>query len=793
MADVKRVRVQPAKQLADANILQQYAIQKAAWVWHPEFANTQDPHVLGYRCTVEVTEDTRLRIHVSADQRYELSLDGVLISRGPDRCDLSHWSFASYEIHLVPGKHVFTATAWWLGRHMPIAQITLGRGGFIFAVESPLSEVLNTGTGHWQVAHATGWSFGGGLRGHYHAIGSAMHMDGARMRQPLEWVAPAVVTAPLEPSMTGVVQEGWRLYPSPLPEQLWVEGRPGEVRAVSVSEDAFVREADLTHPGRARWQALIENQAPVRVEKGMHVRVLWDLGDYYCGYPEICLSEGENAQVKILWAESLFEEDVDVGYPRTKGNRDAILGKRFFGFGDTIKHDGGTSLTYRPLWWRSGRYILVEIVCKDAPLTVESLSIIETRYPIVNEGRFRSSKPALDGIIPLAVRGVQMCSHETFMDCPYYEQLMYVGDTRLEMLTTYAMTRDTVLVKRGIELFDWSRHSDGFVAERYPSTPSQVSLTFSMLWVALLRDFAWWRDDAPWVQQRLVGVRNMLEHVRHLLNQDGLLEALPGWSFIDWVPDWDYGMPVGARAGVSSVVNLFFVMALKYAADLERVFGDPILAERNDGLAQRLGERLAGVFWDDERGLLADDVEHQSFSEHAQCLALLTDVFGPGMAQTCLRNLLQDENLHRATVYFSFYLFEVLNKYSRHDLLIEKLGFWENLVSMGFRTPVEKPEPSRSDCHAWGAHPLFHFHASLAGIRPDAPGFRHVRVAPHPAGLTTLQSRLPHPQGFIDLDLAFEEELTVTGKIHLPASAAGVFAWRDQEIALNPGSNAIQA
>jgi alpha-L-rhamnosidase len=792
MANAQRFDINPVRQLADLNILQQYEIQKAAWIWHPEFAVTQDPHVLVFKCAVELTEDTQLRIHVSADQRYELSLDGELISRGPDRCDLSHWSFASYEIRLPAGEHVFSARAWWLGRHMPIAQVTSGRGGFIVGAEGSLSEVLNTGSGNWQVAHARGWGFGGGLRGHYHAIGSAMQLDGAKMCQALEWVEPVVVRAPLVPSKTGVVQEGWRLYPSALPDQLWDERRPGEVRAVSGSGDAFVSEKDLTPPDIAKWQALIEDQTPVRVESGAHLRVFWDLGDYYCGYPEIRLSEGKNAAVKILWAESLFEEDIDVVYPRLKGNRNTILGKRFFGFGDTIKHGGGASITYRPLWWRSGRYILMEIACEGEPLTVESLAIVETRYPVENEGGFTSSDPALDGIIPLAVRGIQMCSHETFMDCPYYEQLMYVGDTRLEMLTTYAMTADTRLVKRGIELFDWSRHSNGFVAERYPSTPSQVSLTFSMIWVALLRDSAWWRDDGPWVRDRMVGMRNMLEHVRHLINQDGLLEALPGWSFIDWVPGWEYGMPVGARSGISSVVNLFFVMALKYAAELERDLGDPALAERNEGLAKALGERLIDVFWDHERGLFSDEVEHRSFSEHAQCLALLTDVLDSGKTEICLHNLLTDRKLHRATVYFSYYLFEVLHRFQRHDLLMEKLAFWKNLVDVGFKTPVEKPEPSRSDCHAWGAHPLFHFHASLAGVRPDAPGFGHVRVAPHPAGLTTLQSHLPHPRGFVDVDLAFADESTVVGRVDLPPSTAGVFVWRGQEIELGPGDNAIQ-
>lgn len=791
MTKIKRIHINPRKELADHNILQQYEVQKAAWIWHPEFISSLDAHVLAFRCPINVAEETLLRIHVSADQRYELSLDDELISRGPDRCDLFHWSFASYEVRLQPGEHVISARAWWLGEHMPQAQVTSGRGGFIFAAEGPLAEVLNTGSGNWEVAHAKGWRFGGGLSGHFHAIGSSMHMEGAEMHQPLAYVQPVIVGGPVVPSKTGVVKEGWRLFPSPLPDQMWTVRRQGEIRAVSYTDESYVRDTDLHHPDIPEWQALIRDGQAVKIDPDSRVRVLWDLGDYYCGHPEIRLTNGRDATVNILWAESLFEDDGDDEVPRVKGNRDQVVDKRFYGFGDTITHDGSTLSTYRPLWWRSGRYVLVDIACADEPLTVESLTIIETGYPVENEGVFTTSEPSLDRIIPLAVRGVQMCSHETFMDCPYYEQLMYVGDTRLEMLTTYTMTADTRLVKRCIELFDWSRYANGFVAERYPSTPLQVSLTFSMLWVAVLRDFAWWRDDPLWVRERLVGMRNMLENVRHLLNQEGLLEALPGWSFIDWVPDWEYGMPVGARTGISSPVNLFFVLALKYAADLERAFGDPILAERNERLAQTLSESLISLFWDDERGLLADDVDHLSFSEHAQCLALLADALDSQRAEICLHKLLSDAELHQTTVYFSFYLFEVLHKFSRHDLLIEKLSFWQNLVDAGFRTPVEKPEPSRSDCHAWGSHPLFHFHASLVGIRPDAPGFRSVRFAPGPGRLTSLQSRLPHPKGFIEADLSFDEALGVVGQVHLPPDTDGIFVWNGQESSLKPGVNAL--
>ena len=55
---------------------------------------------------------------------------------------------------------------------------------------------------------------------------------------------------------------------------------------------------------------------------------------------------------------------------------------------------------------------------------------------------------------PLLVRGMQACAHETYFDCPYFEQMQYVGDLRLEALTQYAMTRDDRLTAKGLYLVE---------------------------------------------------------------------------------------------------------------------------------------------------------------------------------------------------------------------------------------------------------------------------------------------------------------------------------------------------
>jgi len=152
--------------------------------------------------------------------------------------------------------------------------------------------------------------------------------------------------------------------------------------------------------------------------------------------------------------------------------------------------------------------------------------------------------------------------------------------------------------------------------------------------------------------------------------------------------------------------------------------------------------------------------------------------------------LLQDPELKRATIYFSFYLLETWKKFGRGDLIVEKLDFWKDLVRNGLKTPVEMPGDTRSDCHAWGSHPLFHLHASIAGIRPASPGFRTVRIEPQPGRFPKINSRTPHPDGFVSLDLKFDDG-KCRGTVELPKGITGTFVWKRKEIKLGDGRQEI--
>ncbi|MBQ1660926.1 MAG: hypothetical protein II054_00355, partial [Treponema sp.] len=79
----------------------------------------------------------------------------------------------------------------------------------------------------------------------------------------------------------------------------------------------------------------------------------------------------------------------------------------------------------------------------------------------------------LQQMLEIGWRTARLCAWETYMDCPYYEQLQYLGDTRIQALVTLYNSKDDRLVKNFLHLADVSRSADGITKSRYPTTLPQ--------------------------------------------------------------------------------------------------------------------------------------------------------------------------------------------------------------------------------------------------------------------------------------------------------------------------------
>jgi hypothetical protein len=141
-----------------------------------------------------------------------------------------------------------------------------------------------------------------------------------------------------------------------------------------------------------------------------------------------------------------------------------------------------------------------------------------------------------------------------------------------------------------------------------------------------------------------------------------------------------------------------------------------------------------------------------------------------------------------ASIYFRFYIARALDHAGLADLYLESLGPWHRMLDLGLTTWAETAEPTRSDDHAWSAHPNYDLLTLVAGIHPASPGFRTVLIAPHPGALTELKAHFPHPAGDIIVHYRKAGE-TWKFEVNLPRGITGTFLWNGRTTALAEGQN----
>jgi hypothetical protein len=783
-----------------------YRFNESAWParWvGPQRFDPDASLALMFRRQFELASPQKVRLHLSADQVYELCLDGKYLARGPQRGELHHWPYESFDLTLEPGKHTLAIKVWWISPSAPAAEAQqTHRPSLLVFAEGQANDLLSTGVAQWEYRQLPGYRF---CDHHqlfsYFATGAQLVMDGREIDPQVEvgqgegWQPVKVVDMVALVSMRRQTNPWWLLQPANLPplhEKTLQIGVARQVEEVSGEETFNVPVDPVNHLSSeaAAWNDLLSGGNALTVPPHTKRRLIIDLEDYCCAFPGFTCS-GDGARVRLHLAESLYH--VEPGRERhsmnPKGNRDEINGKCFYGVGYEFTA-GSREHTYRPHAFAAGRYVELMIQTSAAPLLIRSFSFLETHFPFKFSARFESSNPAHKQIIAIALRTVEMCSHDTSMDCPYYERLNYIGDTRLQTLVAYTAADEDRLARRCIELFDQSRQAHGFTSSRYPARPTQLIPPFSLWWIGMVWDFARWRNDPAFVQQRMLGVRGVLEAWRSHLSDNGLLRAPAGWNFVDWVPSWKNGVPAGGNDSFSCTHNLQAIYTLRLAADLEDLVGEQVLARRSRELAKKLTVAVQKAFFNRRVGLFADDLEQKFYSEHAQSLAVLAGVVSARAAGQLMDRMLARTDLAQPTIYFSHYLFEALGQTGRMDAILQRLRTWEALRGNGLKTTPEQPEPTRSDCHAWGAHPVYHFLATFAGIRPADFGFHSAVIRPQFGSLKHLEGRMPHRNGMIEIELDLDGK-ALTGSIKLPKDLPATLEFASKVQKLRAGENRV--
>lgn len=778
------------------NLCQRINTWPAKWV-KPAFP-VAAPAQVAFRCRFVVAEATTTRLHISADERYQLFLDGRLLGRGPAFGDQENWYFDTYELALTPGEHVLVARVLMLGAHGLAAQISLAHGLVVCPdPESPLMPLIATGTAPWSCKLLPGFAVG--EHSWKTQATGPMKLDarefpwGYEMGGGEGW-SEAV---PLEDAKVAskVMEYGSRshlLRPAIIPPQL-----DAAITGVTVRHVGTIPSfADDRHPFASTCDFPDEysgwRNASLTIPSNCIRRVLLALDDYYSFHYAITVSGGRGARLRVAVAERLFEPQVNQAERpwEAKVSHHQIVGTFFDGPHDEFILDGGESRTLEPYWWRCGRFVQIIVATGDQPLRLSRSELRETRYPLELESRHAASNPEWERILSLCFRTLQQCCHEIFVDCPYYEQAQWVGDMRVQMLCHYVATRDVRQIRKALALVDNSAAQGGFTRAYYPSDSRLLIPGFALWHIAAVHDLVLWRGEKEFVRTLLPQARRTMDAILQNSRDDGLLVWQQGWPYTDWADGFTNGNPPAGESCTESIFNFHAVHVLNLLAELETYLGEVELAERWRRKSQSLAEACGKAFWDEKRGLFAIDLDHRHFSEHSQCLAVLGGRITSQQQASIADKLISDTSLTRVQLFYSHYLFETYRRLGRMDALFARLEPWRRMLAMGLKTTPETIPLTRSDCHAWSAHPLFHFYSTVLGIRPASMEFATVEITPQLGLLDSASGKMVHPRGFIEVEFR-QAGKKISGSISLPAGVTGTANINGRTVALRAGAQNV--
>lgn len=777
------------------------------WFAPLEYTN-EEPELFYFRKEIIKQKNQQQRkeiypVQISADSRYKLYVNGIFAEAGPakgnhliwyyDKIDLA--PYLTQEINVVAVEVLHYPTEHWRGNcgifrtEMPglyFREIGLD--------ESSMGGTL-AGESRWLCRKVRGFQieaenpYFSPLMIYENRSGQSEDIDWKRMYTAIGECGD---------------EAGWKkareYRKEQLPEILWSENlKPRQI------------------PFQKRTgRSFLQNVFPLTIAANDTYEMDLDAGELTTGFLKLTLAGGKGAEVEILQSEcyagSVKEHENPFKSMPVKGNRtDNSL--NLYGYTDTYEAAGnGTENMpeiYEPFWFRTFRYIRVTVKTRQEPLVIRNFNYEEAGYPLEVKSHVETSDETMPAIWDICERSLRRCMHETYEDCPFYEQLQYAMDARSQMLYTYAVAADDGLARNCMEDFRYSAQyirqmaeeyqncpdsdvkrkeelkrfagREGLINSCYPNYEMNIIPGFSIFYIGMLYDHMMYFGDKEFLQKHMEAVSGILNFFQRNLDERGLVgkigdinQAGNDWSFIDWAPEWDDtdGVPPCTKQGPITMESLLYLMGLQYASALSEYLkeenssiGYQKLAQeyQNKAEAYRIrAEKLKAAinqYCVGENGMYQDGPGIDSYSQHCQVFAILTNTVSIETGRELLQKTLENKEVYsQCTIAMMFYLFRALEKCEMYSYTDELWNIWRTMVKNHMTTCAEDPCRSRSDCHAWGALALYELPAAVLGVHPTKPGFAEYELKPQPGKLKWAKGSVATPKGMVHVSWKIDKD-----------------------------------
>lgn len=733
-----------------------FQIPLTNWLRLPDTDNKVGPRLCRYRKSFYLEAvPAHCRIRISADTRYKLYVNGKLTEIGPVKGDGQVWYADTVELssQLRVGENVLAAEVL----SYP-------------AMQAGNQSLFSTPTPGLFVQDLDGFGLSADASWKYRE-----EADFAIVPENF-FFAPLHI---LENRRGDAVTDGWR--EPDYEDAAWENARsytildisqasvPGDLSERTIPSQFLmlrrfigVKQLRQSDASVEAWNALVQTDRPLALRANSFHTVELDAGEELTGFLSLRFRSGKGAKITLLSAESYVvndekaNADLIFSFP-TKGDRADAENGVLYGFKDSYTAAGFSGEErYEPFWFRCFRYVGLTIETADEPITLTGFDFIQTGYPLAVKTHVETSDESLKGIWDISLRSLQNCMHETYEDCPFYEQLQYAMDSRSQILYTYAVSGDDRLARKCMEDFRRSQRPDGMINCSWPTTRANVIPGFSIYYLLMLEDHMMYVGDKDFLRGHLGAIDGVLEYFRRHLEERGLVGPTGGlnmqaryWSFIDWTDQWrpTTGVPDAVLQGPLTMESFLYILGLTAGANINRWLDREDTAKEYEARAESVRAAIRRECRA-ENGMILDGPGVDETSQHGQVFAVLTDTISPEEGRAYLEETLNKKSEYaQCSVAMAFYLFRAMEKTGLYTRMDECWETWRDMLRLNLTTCVEDNVNQRSDCHAWGAAALYELPAVTLGVRPAAPGFKKIAIKPVPGYLEWAHGEVTTPHG----------------------------------------------
>ena len=350
-----------------------------------------------------------------------------------------------------------------------------------------------------------------------------------------------------------------------------------------------------------------------------------------------------------------------------------------------------------------------QLVVREARCTAQSAA----RWENVPERTLPDDE--MKRIREASLRTLEDCTQDVLEDGPKRDRRLWLGDLRLQALTSYVSFRSLDVIKRCLYLFAGTRFPDGRMSANVFTDPEPAAddtyLTdYALLYPVALEEYLAETDDrealADLLEPALEQADWVLSHRTD--GEGGLAEEAAQGSFIDWSDDLD------RTAAVTGVL----ICSLDACAALCGRAGDKTRQAAYAGRAAALRESAMQRFWSDREQCF---VSGGQVSIHSQVWLTLGGIMPAGKARAAFAAAMEKPGAPRmGTPYMQhYYVTALLRAGLKEEAEAHLRAYWGGMLKAGADTFWECFDPAdpgyspygglivNSFCHAWSCTPAW--------------------------------------------------------------------------------------